>query len=237
MFRMGKAMQRSGAAVIALAVVSGASATGVHRKRLGHPPVAAPLIGAIGSFTPAAGDPRLAASLLRGGLGGASGFRFTPAVTPGASRRVTVAVRARASTPAEAERIATAGGSGAVGPSAYNLGVAVGWKRFAITSDYAKVDLGPVPGSRESADVAVSFAGRRWSTRLALVADRALGEVPHLIEQDRNVSVDLGGSYSISNRLDVTGGLRYKRDFDGVQVLADDRRDSQAVYVGTAFKF
>ncbi|WP_419827024.1 hypothetical protein [Sphingomonas sp.] len=237
MLGIGKGVRWGAGLAAALALASAASATGLHRKRVVRPPFAAPLAGGIGSFTPAAADPRLASSLLRGGLGGGSGFRFTPAVAPGASRRVTVAVRARAATPAEAERIASAGGSGAIGQSAYNLGVAVGWKRFAITSDYAKVDLGPVPGSRESADVAVSFAGHRWSTRLALAADHALGEVPRLIERDRNVSVDLGGSYSISNRLDVTGGLRYKRDFDGVQMLTDDRRDSQAVYVGTAFRF
>lgn len=225
-----------GAIALTLALASASSDAATHRRRP-HAAVAAPLVGSIGSFTPAAADPRLASSLLRGGLGTTSGFRFTPSVTPGGSRRVTVAVRARASTPAEAERVASTTGLGVASPYAYNLGVAVGWKRFAVTSDYAKVDLGAVPGSRESADIAVSYAGHRWSTRLALVADRALGDVPRFVERDRNVSVDLGGSYSISNRLDVTGGVRYKRDFDMLQMLPDDRRDSQAVYVGTAFRF
>ena len=201
-----------------------------HRR---HPAHVATLAPSIGSFTPAAADPRFAASFGRGGLGGSSGFRFTPSSTPGNSRRVTVAVRARAATTEQAERVAL----GSVNPYAYNLGVAVGWKRFAITSDYAKVDIGPVPGSRESADVAVSFAGQRWSTRLALGADRALGEVPRTLGPDRNVSVDLGGSYSINNRLDLTGGVRYRMDHDRLEQIADDRRDSQAVYIGTAFRF
>jgi hypothetical protein len=35
----------------------------------------------------------------------------------------------------------------------------------------------------------------------------------------------------------VTGGVRYKIEQDRVSAVNDERRDSQAVYVGTAFKF
>lgn len=221
------------AAVLACVWLTPSADAAVPRKR----PIRVQALGSIGSFTPAAANPRVSSSLSRGGLGGASGFRFTPSASPGANRQVTVAVRARAATPAQAERGTATAGVAPLNPYAYNLGVALGWKRFAITSDYAKVDLGSVPGSRESADIALSYAGRRWSTRLALAADRALGEVPQLLDDDRNVSVDLGGSYSISNRLDVTGGVRYRRDMDRLQLIADDRRDSQAIYIGTAFRF
>lgn len=207
-----------------------------HRKPI-HVDPGQVSVASIGSFTPAAGDARFGASFARGGLAGGSGFRFTPSLAPGASRRVTVAVRARAATPEQAEKVALSGIGNGLTPNAYNLGVSLGWKRFAVTSDYAKVDLGPVPGSREAADIAVSFSGKRWSTRLALAADRALGEVPHLVDSDRNVSVDLGGSYSISNRLDVTGGVRYKMDADRLPPIDDTRRDSQAIYIGTAFRF
>lgn len=226
-------MKRGGAVTAALILFAmpalAASTQQNHRKHAPVPPAQA-VSTAIGSFTPAAADARFAGSFGRGGLG-ASGFRFTPS---GGSRRVTVAVRARAATPAEAEKTALVGG---ITPYAYNLGVSVGWKRFAITSDYSKVDLGAVPGSREAADVALSYAGRHWSTRLALGTDRPLGDVPRLLDAEHGVSVDLGGSYSISNHLDVTGGVRYKMEHDRLQVMADDRRDSQAVYIGTAFRF
>ena len=220
----GVAIMLSGVGTVAPA----ATTRDLHRR---HPARAAALAPLIGSFTPAAADPRFAASFGRGGLGASSGFHFTPSSTPGNARRVTVAVRASAATTSEATRTAL----GSINPYAYNLGVAVGWKRFAITSDYAKVDIGPIPGSRESADVAVSYGGLRWSTRLALAADRALGDVPRTLGPDRNVSVDLGGSYSINNRLDLTGGVRYR--MDRVEQITDDRRDSQAVYIGTAFRF
>jgi hypothetical protein len=208
----------------------------LHKKRLVH---VAPLASnAIGSFTPAAADAHFGSSFGRAGLGASTGFRFTPSLTPGGSRRVTVAVRARASTPEQAERSAFAGSLGGLTPYAYNVGVAVGWKRFAVSSDYSKVDLAGEPGSREAADIAVSFAGRRWSTRLALAADRSIGDTDRLVDSDRSgVAVDLGGSYSISNRLDVTGGVRYRTEKDRLMELSDDRRDSQAVYVGTAFRF
>jgi hypothetical protein len=50
-------------------------------------------------------------------------------------------------------------------------------------------------------------------------------------------SVDVGASYSLSRHIALTGGVRYNVERDRVSTLQDDRRDSQAVYVGTAFKF
>ncbi|HEU4970011.1 MAG TPA: hypothetical protein VFT73_13830, partial [Sphingomonas sp.] len=54
----------------------------------------------------------------------------------------------------------------------------------------------------------------------------------------RSVNFDLGGSYSLTKNLDVTAGVRYKAERrDRLQIIDDGRRDSQAVYIGTAFKF
>src|SRR3546814_4529668 len=52
-----------------------------------------------------------------------------------------------------------------VAPIAYNLGVAVGWKRFALSGDVTHVDLGGKPGSAQSVDMGVSYTGRRASGR------------------------------------------------------------------------
>ncbi len=49
-------------------------------------------------------------------------------------------------------------------------------------------------------------------------------------------SVDVVSSYRLTKNIDVTAGVRYKSD-DRVEPLTDTRRDSQAVYVGTAFRF
>jgi len=49
--------------------------------------------------------------------------------------------------------------------------------------------------------------------------------------------VDVGGSYSLSRHLDLTGGVRYQVDRQHLSPIQDERRDSQAIYIGTAFKF
>lgn len=198
-------------------------------------PVTLSARGGIGSFTPAAADPRLAASLSRAGLG-PTGFRFTPTESRrSGSRAVTVAVRARsAGSPAQA--IASAAPNVGLAPIAYSLGAAVGWRRFALSGDMTKVDLAGLPGSREAVDLGVSYTGRRASARVSAAADRPLGAAPQLIERPA-YSVDLGGSYSLTRNLDLTAGVRYKSDRERLQRLQEDRRDSQAVYVGTAFRF
>ena len=122
-------------------------------------------------------------------------------------------------------------------PSAYNLGVALGWRRFALTGDVARIEGSILPLNRESADVGLTYAGNKWSTRLKLGAERALGIRPRLDGVDEAYSVDLGGSYALSRNFEVNGGLRYKRQRDRLEHLAAERHDSQAVYIGTAFKF
>jgi hypothetical protein len=167
-------------------------------------------------------------------------FRFTPsAASSDRSRAVRVAVRARSATPAQAIRTgeATASQITAITPLAYNLGVAVGWKGFALSGDVAKVQGGPLPGGREAAEVGVSYAVKKFTGRLAVGADRTDATLPRIVPQETNYSLDVGGSYSLGRNLSVTGGVRYKIQRERLETLADERRDSQAVYVGTAFRF
>lgn len=203
----------------------------------------APLdIGDISSFTPAAADPKLAAVFARSGLD-TSSFRFTPTESRhSGNRAVTVAVRARSTrTALAAERgrsLIDMPSSVSIAPIAYNLGVAVGWRRFALSGDIAKVDLAGLPGSREAVDVGVSYSGQRFTGRVKAVADRPLAGAPKLVEEAPAYSLDVGGSYRLTRNLDVTAGIRYKAERDyRLQPALDDRRDSQAVYIGTAFRF
>lgn len=196
-------------------------------------------IRGFGAFTPAAANPRLAALFARSGFDSSS-FSFTPAETRHETRAVTVAVRGRTLRGPDASRLAAASTAPTVGlaPIAYNLGMAVGWKRFAVSGDVARVDLAGMPGGRDSADVAVSYAGTRFVGSVKAAADRPLANAPHLIEEAPTYSVDVGGSYSLTRNLDVTAGVRYRSDRERFTRLEDEqRRDSQAVYVGTAFRF
>jgi hypothetical protein len=198
----------------------------------------------IGSFTPASADPRLAAAFARSGLA-STGFRFTPATgKPRPSGVVKVAVRARSSVagtmitmPGAQALVAAPTPSVTIAPVAYNLGVAVGWKRFALSGDVTKSDTGTLPGGREGAAVGVSYSGNKWSSRLQVEADRPLGNAPRTLSGGESIALDVGGSYSLTRNLDVTAGVRYKSERDRLEPLTDNRRDSQAVYIGTAFKF
>lgn len=189
-----------------------------------------------GSFTPAAADPRLAALFARGGLVGGD-FRFTPADGRRDGRAVAVAVRMRGNRADPAGRLSPVAGGPNLAPVAYNLGVAVGWKGIAIAGDLARLDAGPLPGGREAADVSVSYGARRFSGRVRATADRPVGEVAQLVDQPQSYSLDVAGSYRLTRNLDVTAGVRYRSDRERLVRTDDDRRDSQAAYVGTIFRF
>lgn len=225
-----------GSAVAAACAIALAPSTAASVKPAKQRPPAISLSapGSLGSFTPAAANPRLSA-VFNGAVTTGGTFRFTPASSASNRRGVRVAVRARATTKEEAQRIADAPMPG-LAPTAYNLGVAVGWKRFALSGEVAKVDGGILPG-REAVDVGVSYNAPKWSTKLQVGTDRPTDVRSRMIGGDESVSADLSGSYSITRNLEVTGGVRYRSQRDRLMPVEDDRRDSQAFYIGTAFKF
>lgn len=214
-------------------VLSPAVATTTAKKR---PPAVSLSFDPVSSFTPANADPRLAAALAGKSLP-LTDFKFTPAPAKGRPSQVRVAIRARTTSPADAN--AETAAVSALTPTTYNLGVAIGWRRFAISGDVAKVkDADPAIGGRESAIVGVSYSlSNRLSTRVAVGAERTAGSPVAALRRGDNVSLDVGGSYSLSRRIALTGGVRYNIERDRLSTLQDERRDSQAVYVGTAFKF
>ena len=195
----------------------------------------------VASFTPANADPKLAAALGTNRGLALTDFKFTPAPAKGRPSQVRVAIRARAAAPTEAS-LAAATETAAVDalkPTGYNLGAAVGWKRFAVSGDVAKIQpANSALGGRESAVVGVSYSlNKRLTTRVAVGAERGDGRALPALRKGDNYSLDLGGSYDLSRRVAVTGGVRYNIERDRVSTQQDARRDSQAVYVGTAFKF
>ena len=227
---------------VAAAAVTGLVLTPAFAATSGkkRPPAVSLSFDSLSSFTPANADPKLAAALAGKSLS-LTDFRFTPAPAKGRPSQVRVAIRARATTPAQAaiaQASAPTAAVNALTPSSYNLGVAVGWHRFAVAGDVAKVkDADPALGGRESAVVGVSYSLSRFTGRVAVGADKSDGHALPALRRGDTYSLDVGGSYSLSHRVAVTGGVRYNIERDRLSALQDDRRDSQAVYVGTAFKF
>jgi hypothetical protein len=225
-----------GVAIMAVAIIAvPAIAASAGKSR---PPAVSISFDRFATFTPASADPRLAAAFAGRGAATES-FKFTPAAAKGRPSQIRVAVRARGLSPVRVRPVEVAASPvvNAITPASFSLGASVGWKRFALAGDVARVSSpDPAIGSRKSAVVGVSYNLKKFTGRVALGSERGNGRIAALSQPD-NVSVDVGAAYNLSRRIAVTGGVRYRVDQDRVSTLADQRRDSQAVYVGTAFKF
>ena len=241
---MLRVAKRKGAKLVAVAAAAGlvltpAIAATVPAKK--RPAPVSLSFDPVSSFTPANADPKLAAALAGKGLA-LTDFKFTPAPAKGRPSQVRVAIRARPAAPVQAgvaEAALPTAAVSALTPTGYNLGVAVGWRRFAVAGDVAKAKVvDPALGGRESAVLGVSYSlNNKLSTRVAVGAERTTGNPVAALRRGDNVSLDAGASYSLSRRIALTGGVRYNVERDRASTIRDDRRDSQAVYVGTAFKF
>lgn len=190
-----------------------------------------------------------AAALAMRSLAQGHPFRFTPAGTPNRpDRSVTVAVRvdpqtARAITVRGARMVAlrippvAAAAQVHISPTAFTLGVARGYESFAqvVTPDVKKIDMPDLAAFQSHGTSAA--AASRFSPRIALDDKVPAGRAPRTFSGEGEDQVDLGGAYSVARNIDVTAGVRYSRERDRLRPLTDGKQDSQAVYVGTQFRF
>lgn len=203
---------------------------------------AAPL-GSIGSFTPTIKDPRLAAAYARiVASANQRGFRFTP--TSGSlsgQRSVTVMVRA-----ADGDRVAVNRPLDMVDikPVAFSLNGAHNWRKFALPDAVGRKALDPVPVQTmvDAKNFSLDDDKKdRFSTKVMLETRREPGTAAATVRNpsaDKEYSLDLASSYSLTRNLNVTAGVRYNNSVAGrLAPMTDDRQDSQAVYLGTIFKF
>jgi hypothetical protein len=235
--RVGARTGKSVTAMAALSLVLSPAIAANPNQRL----LAARSVAARGSsFTPAISDPRLAAELARRGVQ-PNLFRLTPSIAPGNGKGLRLALRGRAASPVVAPRRVTEASAAssvtAITPTAYSLGASVGWKRFALTGDVDRIEGGPVRGGHEQAEVGVSYSMKRFTARAEAGLARSDANTPSVVADPETYVVGVGGSYRIGRNLDVTGGVRYKIQRDRLEPLTDQRRESQSVYIGTAFRF
>ena len=205
-------------------------------------------------LTPASVDPQLARFIAEreGAMGRLK--RFTPAgVDTRPGRTLTVAVRVDADearalslrSAAEAAQDKIAGGSPGIrlGSTRYNLGLARGYQTFAQVTPKASglspsLSEAPIPNlsdfrpTRGAARDESRFAARIASERADAIADAGPGDVA------TQQTLDVAGSYRLTRNLDVTAGIRYSQELDRLAPLKRGAEaDSQAVYIGTQFRF
>ena len=139
-------------------------------------------------------------------------------------------------------------------PNAFNLGMARGYQSFAVTSglgasngfasngfnrDVQRIDMPDLSHFAAASPSASATSGStsRLAPRIALDEKERTGRAPRTLETQGDYQVDFGGSYRLTLNLDVTAGIRYTSDRDRLRPLTDGRQDSQAVYLGTQFRF
>ena len=215
--------------------------------------VSLPAAGSFAALTPASVDPRLAEFVAERGSGNARLMRFTPAGVAERERRsVTVAIRideeaARAISVRSAINAAQEQAAGAaairISPTRYNLGLSRGYQSFAKTSE-REVALSrslSEAGIPDLAEFRPSRGARpdesRFAARIAVEEEAKTGASPRSIDSRSDQAVDVAGSYRLTRNLDVTAGVRYSQERDRLAPLAEPTQDSQAVYVGTQFRF
>jgi len=203
------------------------------------------MLGNIGSFTPVTRDERLAKAYAKSARFASEGrgFRFTPtAGSTSGARSLTVLVRA----PFDADSpLGRRGLSGlGIAPMSYNLGKTKGLERFASESAISTQDLPIIehPIQMPTANFALPAKPSRFSTNVQLEARQATGELeavaaPQTLGSEKSYAVDLSSSYKLSRNLNLQAGLRYRGADNRFVPLTDQAKDSQAVYVGTTFKF
>ena len=201
----------------------------------------------LGTFTPAGVDSKLAAKFAAATRDRGSLFPFTPAgIDKSRSRTMTVAARTDSPLTAGAVSIRNAitaadPGAGRVARLAvtdYRLTASRGWQGFA-TPTIPKLSA-PAPMSQlgKGGFRLDETAKRpsRFSTNIKLDQNAAIAPVRGSAAAG-DYKLDVGGSFSISRKIDVTAGVRYTTERDRVISAVDDLKDSEAVYVGTKIRF
>lgn len=209
-------------------------------------PVSLKMLGSIGSFTPVTNDDRLARAYARAARESRSrGFRFTPTSNSIGGDSLTILVRApsRGLTGTNGERVLPNLG---IAPVAYRLGGSKSLAQFTAGTRLEPNELRPVidtPVSEPVASYTLHPKKDRLSANLQLQhRDAALAtpaeDAPQTLGSEQTYAVDLSSSYSLTRNLNVQAGVRYKGPSNRLApTITDQARDSQAVYVGTIFKF
>lgn len=200
----------------------------------------------LNTFTPSGVDSRLAAKYFAKG-GPDSRFPFTPAgVGESRTRTITVAARANSSLTAGAVSVrslvpaneAGAGRALRLSTIDYRLTASRGWQGFALPSAPKLAAPAPVSELGKSGfRLDDKKKPSKFSTNISIDKNREVAPPARGSAAPGDYKLDVGGSFSISRKVDVTAGVRYESENDRVIPAADNRTDSEAVYVGTKIRF
>jgi hypothetical protein len=196
-------------------------------------------------FTPAGGDSLLVQKLSATRIVSNARFPFTP-VSAGENPNRTITVAARADSRLTANAVSVrngiaelqVGNGKAMRLSSvdYRLTTSKGWQGISLPtqriSSTPMTELGKGGFRLEE-----SRKTSKFSTNIRLDQSRETAPPARGNAASGDYKLVVGGSFSISRKIDVTAGVRYASENDRVIPRADSRKDSEAVYVGTKIRF
>jgi hypothetical protein len=202
----------------------------------------------LNTFTPSGVDSRLAAKFRGSGAASDGRFPFTPAgADAGHSRTITVAARANSRLTASAVSVRSAIAAAEPGKGSairlstidYRLSASKGWQGFALPATAKSVKQTPLVelGKGNFRLDEATKKPSKFSTNIKLDQNREVAPPARGSAAAGDYKLDVGGSFSISRKIDVTAGVRYGSENNRVLPTADSRKDSEAVYVGTKIRF
>jgi hypothetical protein len=208
------------------------------------------------NFTPAGIDSKLAIKF-KGKLIDSDGsavknrFPFTPVgAVQGAQHTITIA--ARTDSLLSSKAISTRNMITSIEPgltqavnlnkSDFRLTSARGWKDFKLPGSGGLAVKTPVTNISAAAgnyrlDGNEAVKKSRFKTDVKLDTARQAAPSPRGNAAAGDYKVGLESSFSLSRRVDLTAGVTYNTERNRVAPRADDRKDSEAVYVGTKIRF
>ena len=202
----------------------------------------------LNTFTPSGVDSKLAAKFAAASGSANERFPFTLAGAD-ANRNRTIIVAARANSRLTAGAVSVrnaiavseqgAGTGLRLSTVDYRLTASKGWQGFALPAApklAAKVPLTELGNGGFRLDETAKKPSK-FSTNIKLDQNREVAPPARGSAAAGDYKLDVGGSFSISRKIDVTAGVRYASENDRVLPTSDNRKDSEAVYVGTKIRF
>src|SRR3546814_19555232 len=102
----------------------------------------------------------------------------------------------------------------ALTPVADNLGMARGWKKFALPETVGRAELPPVAvetmGSGLDNAANFSLTGKKkFSTSVQFDSERPLATSPQTLEREEEISVVVAGFYMLTRNITIKSGVLY----------------------------
>ncbi|MEE9434687.1 MAG: hypothetical protein V3V15_10660 [Sphingorhabdus sp.] len=200
-------------------------------------------------FTPAGVDTRLAEKFEQHQKAANVGhFPFTPAGVGLRNRTLTVAARSQPLSGNSAVSIRNSLSTikagrrvGRLNKTEFRLTSAKGWQGFSLVPQTRPAVKAPLVTDLGKSSFRLDKGPRKKPSRfkpdIAVDRDRSVTPAVRGNAATKDYKLDVGGSFKISRKIDVTAGVRYTSERDRIAPSSDDRQDSEAVYVGTKIRF